>query len=93
MGSVLHLFPADKQLAVLYWLGLCRGYSQSPVLIVSVRGVHHPVQPAPDWPAREVVTPAFVRQVAEWVIAACRPGERGGAESRTETDRVGISDS
>ena len=90
MGPVLHLFTPDKRLAVLYWLGRSRGYPQTPVLVASVRGVGHPVHPAPDWPARDVATPAFVRQVAEWAIAAFGVGGSPDAEPGDAGDRRGM---
>ena len=75
MGCVLHLFTPDKAWALQYWLERCRGYPGTSVLVASVRGVHHSVQPAPEWPPRRVVTPAFVRQIAEWFIAAFGVGQ------------------
>lgn len=69
MGRVLHLFTPDKHCSLLYWLERS-GIPGASVLVASVRGVRHFVQPAPDWPARSVATPAFVRQVCEWFISA-----------------------
>ena len=73
MGRVLHLFTPDKRWALQYWLGRSC-IAGASVLVASVGGIRHFVQPAPDWPACNVATPAFVRQVAEWFIVAFRVG-------------------
>ena len=73
MGRVLHLFTPDKRWALQYWLARSC-HPDASVLVASVRGVSHLVQPAPDWPACSVATPAFVLRVAEWFIAAFSVG-------------------
>jgi hypothetical protein len=80
MGRVLHLFTPDKAWTLQYWLARCRGYPGASVLVASVHGVRHFVQPAPDWPSCDVATPRFVRQVAEWFIMAFGVGSDGSAE-------------
>jgi hypothetical protein len=87
MGRVLHLFTPDKGWALQYWLARSRGYPSASVLVASVRGVRHFVQPAPHWPACDVATPGFVRQVAEWFIEAFGVGSDSLAEPRAPAVR------
>lgn len=89
MGRVLHLFTPDKGWVLQYWLERSRGYPDASVLVASVRGVRHFVQPAPNWPACNVATPAFVRQVAEWFIRAFGVGSSSNAKPDAADDGGG----
>jgi hypothetical protein len=78
-GPVLRLFAADKTLAVTYFLERAWNYPGHPFLVVRERGVRVATPESPAWPGRSVATPAFVREVAEWVLSADRraPEESG----------------
>jgi hypothetical protein len=77
MGRVLHLFSPDKTVALKYWLGRWRGYPGISILVISVRGVNREVVDVPDWERRSVVTPRFVRDVAEWMLGQIENVETG----------------
>lgn len=69
-GPVLHLFTADKSLAVTYCLAGARHYPGQPALVVAERGTVLATTEKPAWGARSVATPAFVREIAEWALAS-----------------------
>jgi hypothetical protein len=71
-GPVLHLFTADKALAVTYFLEAARHYPGQPALTVQVRGVVVATPDAPAWGPRSLATPSFVRGVAEWALSNIR---------------------
>jgi len=68
MGRVLHLFTPDKSLVVKYWLECMRAYPGNSPLVVSERGVRQIIKEAPNWARRDVATPWFVAEVAEWLL-------------------------
>lgn len=67
-GPVLHLFAADKSLAVTYFLLQKRDYPGRPTLLVVQDGAVRAAPDRPNWGPRSVATPAFVRELAEWVV-------------------------
>jgi hypothetical protein len=71
-GPVLHLFTADKALAVTYFLAMARSYPGQPYLVVQERGVAIATPESPAWGTRSAATPAFVRELAEWVLSNIR---------------------
>jgi hypothetical protein len=76
-GPVLHLFTADKTLAVTYYLAGTRHYPGQPVLVVAERGAVLAMTERPVWGTRSVASPGFVREIAEWALTsvARRPGD------------------
>jgi hypothetical protein len=71
-GPVLHLFTADKALAVTYFLAEARSYPGQAYLAVRERGVVIATPERPAWRTRSAATPAFVREIAEWVLSNVR---------------------
>jgi hypothetical protein len=71
-GPVLHLFTADKALAVTYFLKAARHYPGQPALIVQDPSVVVATPDAPAWGPRSLATPSFVREVAEWALSNIR---------------------
>lgn len=74
-GPVLHLFTADKSLAVTYFLLQTRNYPGRPTLLVVQDGAVRAVPDPPAWGPRTVATPAIVRELAEWVLEHSAPFE------------------
>jgi hypothetical protein len=68
LSRVLHLFSQDKSVVLWYWLERQRGYPGSPILVLTERGVRRAVSEVPNWGRRSVVTPGFVREIAEWAL-------------------------
>lgn len=73
-GPVLHLFAADKSLALTYFLEGVTHHTGRPALIVAERGAVMAPPAPPTWAARSIATPAFVREVAEWALASVITG-------------------
>jgi len=71
-GPILHLYTPDKH--VLLFLALNPRFSMGkfelPQPHVRVGGTRRELADAPRWPTREVATPGFVREVADWLISA-----------------------
>jgi hypothetical protein len=78
-GPVLHLFTADKALAVTYFLARARSYPGQSCLVVKERGVEIATPETPAWLSRSAATPAFVREIAEWVLSDVRRMPDGSA--------------
>jgi hypothetical protein len=71
-GPILHLFTADKTLAITYYLAGSRHYPGQPALVVAERGAVLATPDRPIWGPRSVASPVFVREVAEWTLTSVR---------------------
>ena len=68
-GPVLHLFTADKALAVTYFLAGARSYPGQPSWSCTSGASRWRRPRSPAWGTRSLATPVFVRELAEWVLS------------------------